>query len=247
MSESNDYIRQRDIPLEVKIRTLVKDIRFNVVGTVSKVSEDGTRIDVTLPYLDCNMQPIILKGIEILRPGTHAIIIKYKPVVGDVALVFAMKDYWAEGQFNHQPEKQVVKAEPYSNVTMKAILVQTNEDNSDATIIDVKDDEIAITAPLKTNITCKDAVTITAESTTDITCKDAVTITAESTTDITCKDAVTVTSESTTDITCKDAVTITAESTTAITCKDDATVDASGKNVSVKAAKVTVNEHLTVE
>ena len=98
---------------------------------------------------------------------------------------------------------------------MKAILVQTNEDNSDATIIDVKEDEIAITAPLKTNITCKDAVTITAESTTDITCKDAVTITAES--------------------------------TTAVTCKDDATVDASGKNIIVKAAKVTVNDHLTVE
>lgn len=215
MSESNAYVRQREIPLDVKLRTLVKDIRFNVVGTVSKVNEDGTRIDVTLPYLDCNMKPIVLKGIEILRPGTHAIIIKYKPVIGDVALVFSMQDYWVEGQFNHQPEKQSVKAEPYSNVTMKAILVQTNEDNSDATIIDVKDDEIDITAPLKTNITCKDAVTITAESTTDITCKDAVTITAES--------------------------------TTAITCKDDATVDASGKNVSVKAAKVTVNEHLTVE
>lgn len=215
MSESNDYIRQRTIPLEVKLRTLVKDIRFNVVGTVSKVNEDGTRIDVTLPYLDCNMQPIILKGIEVLRPGTHNIIIKYKPVVGDVALVFAMQDYWAEGQFDHKPEEQSVKAEPYSNVTMKAILVQTNEDNSDATIIDVKEAEIAITAPLKTNITCKDAVTITAESTTDITCKDTVTITAES--------------------------------TTAVTCKDDATVDASGKNVVVKAAKVTVNDHLTVE
>ena len=199
MSESNDYIRQRTIPLEVKVRTLVKDIRFNVVGTVSKVSNDGTRIDVTLPYLDCNMQPIVLKGIEILRPGTHNIIVKYKPVVGDVALVFAMQDYWPEGQFDHKPEEQSVKAEPYSNVTMKAILVQTNEDNSDATIIDVKEDEIAITAPLKTNITCKDAVTITAESTTDI------------------------------------------------TCKDDATVDASGKNIVVKAAKVTVNDHLTVE
>lgn len=199
MSESNDYIRQRTIPLEVKVRTLVKDIRFNVVGTVSKVNEDGTRIDVTLPYLDCNMQPIVLKGIEILRPGTHNIIIKYKPVVGDVALVFAMQDYWAEGQFDHKPEEQSVKAEPYSNVTMKAILVQTNEDNSEATILDVKEDEIAITAPLKTNITCKDAVTITAES------------------------------------------------TTAVTCKDDATVDASGKNIVVKAAKVTVNDHLTVE
>lgn len=215
MSESNDYIRQRTIPLEVKVRTLVKDIRFNVVGTVSKVNDDGTRIDVTLPYFDCNMQPIVLKGIEILRPGTHNIIVKYKPVVGDVALVFAMQDYWVEGQFDHKPEEQAVKAEPYSNVTMKAILVQTNEDNDDATIIDVKEDEIAITAPLKTNITCKDAVTITSESTTDITCKDTVSITAES--------------------------------TTVVTCKDDATVDASGKNVVVKAAKVTVNDHLTVE
>ena len=199
MSDSNDYVRQRAIPLEVKIRTLVKDIRFNVVGTVSKVNDDGTRIDVTLPYLDCNMQPIVLKGIEVLRPGTHAIIIKYKPVVGDVALVFAMQDYWVEGQFDHQPEKQSVKAEPYSNVTMKAILVQTNEDNSDATIVDVKDDEITITAPLKTSITCTDTVTITAES------------------------------------------------TTKITCKADVTVDASNKNVVVKAAKVAINDHLTVE
>ena len=178
MSESNDYVRQRAIPLEVKIRTLVKDIRFNVVGTVSKVNNDGTRIDVTLPYLDCNMQPVVLKGIEILRPGTHNIVIKYKPVVGDVALVFAMQDYWVEGQFNHQPEKQSVKAEPYSNVTMKAILVQTNEENTDATILDVKEDEITITAPLKTTITCKDAVTITAESTTKITCKENVTVDA---------------------------------------------------------------------
>lgn len=192
MSDSNDYVRQRAIPLEVKLRTLVKDIRFNVIGTVSKVNSDGTRIDVTLPYLDCNMQPVLLKGIEILRPGTHAITIKYKPVIGDVALVFAMQDYWVEGQFNHQPEKQSVKAEPYSNVTMKAILVQTNEDNSDATIVEITEEELKITAPLKTTIVCNDAVTITSKSTTDITCKDAVTITAESTTNISCKDAVTV-------------------------------------------------------
>ena len=199
MSDSNDYVRQRAIPLEVKIRTLVKDIRFNVVGTVSKVNDDGTRIDVTLPYLDCNMQPIVLKGIEVLRPGTHAIIIKYKPVVGDVALVFAMQDYWVEGQFDHQPEEQSVKAEPYSNVTMKAILVQTNEDNSDATTVEITDEALNIKTPLKTSITCKDTVTITAES------------------------------------------------TTKITCKADVTVDASDKNVVVKAAKVAINDHLTVE
>ena len=153
MSDSNDYARQRAIPLEVKFRTLVKDIRFNVVGTVSKVNNDGTRIDVTLPYLDCNMKPVVLKGIEVLRPGTHNIIVKYKPIVGDVALVFAMQDYWVEGQFNHQPEKQSVKAEPYSNVTMKAILVQTNEDNSDATIVEITDKTLNIKTPLKVNVT----------------------------------------------------------------------------------------------
>lgn len=162
MSESNDYIRQRAIPFEVKLKSLIQDIRFNVVGTVSKVYDEGKRVDVTLPYLDCNMKPIVLAGIEVLRPGTHAITIKYSPEVGDVALVFAMQDYWVEGMFSHQPEKQSVKAEPYSNVTMKAILVQTNEDNEDATIVEVAEDAINITAPFPVNITCKDAVTIDA-------------------------------------------------------------------------------------
>ena len=228
---NNEQLRNKSIPFEVKLKYLVQELRFSLIGTVSKVNSDGTRVDVTLPYLDCNLKPVVFQGIEVLRPGTHDLIIKYKPSVGDVAVVLSMQDYWLESKFNQRPEKQSVQAEPYSNVTMKAILVQTNEDNEDATIIDVKEDEIEITAPLKTTITCKDAVTITAESTTDITCKDAVTITAESTTELTCNDTVTAT--------CEKALTV--------TCKDDATIDASNKNVTVKSSKVTINDHLTVE
>lgn len=188
---NNEQLRNKSIPFEVKLKYLVQDLRFSIIGTVSNVNSDGTRVDVTLPYLDCNLKPVVFQGIEVLRPGTHDVIVKYAPKVGDVAIVLSMQDYWLESKFNQQPEKQSVQAEPYSNVTMKAILVQTNESNSDATIVDIKEDEIAITAPLKTTIVCNDTVNIT--------------------------------------------------------CKGDTTLDASNKNVVVKASKVTINDHLTVE
>ena len=159
---TNDYLRQKSIPFAVKLKATVQNFKFNCIGTVSKVNSDGTRVTVTLPYLDSNLKPIQLQGIEVLRPGTHAVQVKYKPSVGDVALVFAMQDYWSEAKFSATPEKQTVKAEPYGNVTMKAILVQTNEDNDKATIIEVKDNELNITTPLKLNVTCEKDITVDA-------------------------------------------------------------------------------------
>lgn len=156
---NNEQLRNKSIPFEVKLKYLVQDLRFSLVGTVSKVNSDGTRVAVTLPYLDCNLKPITFQGIEVLRPGTHNLLIKYKPKVGDVAIVLSMQDYWLESKFNQQPEKQSVQAEPYSNVTMKAILVQTNEDNDDATIIELTDETINIKTPLNVNVTC-DKLTI---------------------------------------------------------------------------------------
>lgn len=156
---NNEQLRNKSIPFEVKLKYLVQDLRFSLVGTVSKVNSDGTRVDVTLPYLDCNLKPIIFQGIEVLRPGTHDLLIKYRPKVGDVAIVLSMQDYWLESKFNQQPEKQSVQAEPYSNVTMKAILVQTNEDNANATIIELTDETLNIKTPLNVNVTC-DKLTI---------------------------------------------------------------------------------------
>ena len=224
-------LREKNIPFEVKLKRLITSMHLNCIGIVADVNSDGTRIDVNLPYLDCNNKKVTIKGVEVLRSGTHLVKVKVKPEVGDVVLLFAQQDYWAEVKFNQQPTPKKIAYDAYNDNTIKALLVQSNEDNEDATLIDIKDDEIEITAPLKTTIVCKDAVTITSESTTDITCKDAVTITAESTTDITCKDAVTAT--------CEKALTV--------TCKDNATIDASGKNVIVKSSKVTINDHLTVE
>ena len=42
---------------------------------------------------------------------------------------------------------------------MKAILVQTNEDNADATIIELTDETLNIKTPLNVNVTC-DKLTI---------------------------------------------------------------------------------------
>lgn len=157
---NNDYIRQRSIPFDVKLRSLVQDIKFNCIGTVSSVNSDGTRVDVTLPYLSANAQPIVLKGIEVLIPGTNAVKVRYKPTEGDVALVFALQDYWAEVEYAHSAERSSVCAEPYSNVTMKAILVQSNKENSDATTIEVTEEEINIKTKLAINVTTEDKLTI---------------------------------------------------------------------------------------
>ena len=177
---NNSMLRQKTIPIDVKLKNLVQKIKFSCVGTVSSVNSDGTRIDVTLPYLDCNMRPIKLKGIEVLRPGTHNIIIKYKPKIGDVALVISTQNCWLEAKYNRTPEQLSTLFEPYSIPTMKAILVQTNEDNSDATTIEVTDKELKVTTPLKFTAVVKDTANITLEKASTITCKADVTVDASS-------------------------------------------------------------------
>ena len=64
---TQDYVRQKALSLEVKLRSLVHSMRFSCVGVVSTVNAEGTRISVTLPYLDSNLKPIILQGIEVLH------------------------------------------------------------------------------------------------------------------------------------------------------------------------------------
>ena len=149
-----DYIREQNIPLEVKLKTLVNDIKFHVVGTVKKVYPSGSRIDVVLPHLTCNMTPVILQGIEVLRIGTSKVQVKYKPNVGDVVIVLAMQNYWSAVKTNVVPAKSDVNAQPYSTVTMKAILVQSNEEPTNATVIDVGDDTISIDTSLNVKLKC---------------------------------------------------------------------------------------------
>ena len=184
-------LRDKAIPFEVKIKQLITAMHLNCIGTVAAVNDDGSRIDVNLPYLDCNEQIVSIKGVEVLRPGTHLVKIKVKPEIGDVVLLFAQQSYWSKVLFGHTPIKATTSCNKYNDATIKAILVQTNEDNDDATLIDIKEDTIEITAPLKTTIVCKDEVNIT--------------------------------------------------------CEASVAVDASDQEVSLKASKVTINDHLTVE
>ena len=227
---NQDYARQRTISADVKIRSLVQEMTFGCVGTVSGVNTKGTRVDVSLPYLDANLQPIILKGIEVVRPGTHALRVVYTPTIGDVVLVFSMQDYWAEVKHNNLPTKRDVYFEPYSTVTMKAIPIQTNEDNAKATIIEVKEDSLNISTPLKVNITCDKQTTVT--------CKDKADVTIEKQTTVICKDKADVTIEKEATVTCKDKTTV--------NCKKDVTLDASNQNIVVKSSKTTINSHLEI-
>lgn len=145
-------LREKTIPFEVKLKRLITNMHLNCIGIVADVNSDGSRIDVNLPYLDCNNKVVTIKGVEVLRPGTNLVKIKIKPEVGDVVLLFAQQEYWAEVAFAQQPTAKKVASDPYNDNTIKALLVQTNEANDNATNIEVTEEEIKINTPLKINI-----------------------------------------------------------------------------------------------
>lgn len=251
---TSNYLRQNGISLDVKLANLIDSFKFNCVGTVQKVNTDGTRIDVVLPSLDANFKPLILKGIEVLRPGTRAVKVVYSPKIGDVALVFSQYEYWDSAKFANVPAPASVAASPYSEPTMKAILVQTNEENPAATLIEITDTDVNIKTPLALNITCekaltlkaKDSVTLTCDSTADVTCKGATTVTTKDTADVTCEKAATLTAKDSLSVSASKELKVTASDKLTISAKGDVSIDASGKNVSIKSAKATINNHLEV-
>lgn len=147
-------LREKTIPFEVKLKRLITNMHLNCIGIVAEVNKDGSRVNVNLPYLDCNNKTVTIKGIEVLRPGTNLVKIKIKPEVGDIVLLFAQQEYWAKVAFAQQPTAKTVAFDPYNDNTIKALLVQTNEDNENATNIEVTDKEINIKTDLKVNVTC---------------------------------------------------------------------------------------------
>ena len=150
---NQDFVRQQSIPLEVKLKSLIQSYRFNCIGTVTEVSSSGDRINVVLPYLDSNLRPRIIKGIEVVRLGSHALEIKYKPVVGDVAFVFAFSDYVSSCIYNDSAKKKSVHFDPYSNVTMKALIVHASDDKAKTTIT-IDDSEVTLDTDLELKVNC---------------------------------------------------------------------------------------------
>ena len=222
-----DYrsIRGQQVSFENKIKSLITEIRFSCIGSVKLVYAEGKRIDVVLPYLTVNNEPIVLKGIEVLRPGTHKVKITYKPEIGDAVLVFAMHNYNGNTQFSPTPlpKDQCPYFELYGNTTMKAILVQTNEVNENAININIEDTSIDITCPSSISISCKDTASIVVDKQAEISCKDTATLTIDKQASVSCKD------------------------TTSISCTKDVTVSASNAKINVTTSELNVNNgHLVV-
>ena len=164
--ENYRALRSEQVSFENKIRSLITEIRFSCIGNVSKVYAEGKRIDVILPYLTVNNEPITLKGIEVLRYGTHKVKISYTPEVGDAVIVLAMQNYNGTTQFSPTPlpRDKCPYFELYGNTTMKAILVQTNEDNEDAINISVNNTDVEVTCPGTITVNCESDVTIDASN-----------------------------------------------------------------------------------
>lgn len=146
-------LREKTIPFEVKLKRIIASMHLNCIGIVADVNNDGSRIDVNLPYFDCNNKVVTIKGVEVLRTGTNLVKVKIKPEVGDVVLLFAQQDYWSEVAFAQQPTAKTVAFDAYNDNTIKALLVQTNEVNENATNIEITNEEINIKTPLKVNVT----------------------------------------------------------------------------------------------
>ena len=160
--EEYERLRKNNISLDNIIKGLITNIRFSCIGNVSKVYGKGKRVDVTLPYMTVNNESITLKGAEVVRPGTHNVKVTYSPEVGDVALVFAMQNYFPSGVFGAlpKPKDQCPFFDKYGNATLKAILVQTNEDNEKAVQIDIGE---------KVSIVCNKEIDIDLENSSSIT------------------------------------------------------------------------------
>lgn len=162
--ENYRNLRSQQISFDNKIRGLITNIRFSCIGSVKSVYAEGKRIDVVLPYLTVNNEPIVLKGIEVLRPGTHKVRITYTPEIGDAVIVFAMQNYNGSTKFapTPLPKNQCPYFDLYGNTTMKALLVQTNEDNEESISIAIDDTKIDITCPDTVTLNCNADVTINA-------------------------------------------------------------------------------------
>lgn len=166
--EEYERLRKNNISVDNIIKGLITNIRFSCIGNVSKVYGKGKRVDVTLPYMTVNNEPIVLKGAEVLRPGTHKVRVVYTPEIGDVAVVFAMQNYYSSGVFGSlpKPKDQCPFFDKYGNSTLKAILVQTNEDNEEAVQISIEE-KVSIVCNKEINIDLKNSSSV------NVNCPDA--------------------------------------------------------------------------
>ncbi len=164
------------------------------VGTITKLYNKGRRADVTLPYLDVNMKPMAIKGIELLRIGTRKVSIFVEPSIGDNVLLFATQHYVASLMFGTLPKAELPNTRNYSTATIKGIVVQPNLENetpAEAYIHIASDGKITMNAPSDINLTIQGNANITVEKDVKVSSKGSITLDATSNNDcnITCNNA----------------------------------------------------------
>lgn len=164
------------------------------VGTITKLYNKGRRADVTLPYLDVNMKPMAIKGIELLRIGTRKVSVFVEPSIGDNVLLFATQHYVASLMFGALPKAELPNTRNYSTATIKGIVVQPNLENetpAEAYIHIASDGKITMNAPSDVNLTIQGNANITVEKDVKLSSKGSITLDATSNNDcsITCNNA----------------------------------------------------------
>lgn len=156
------------------------------VGTIAKIYNKGRRADVTLPYLDVNLKPTIIKGVELLRTGTRKVSIFVEPSIGDNVLLFATQHYVASLIFGAIPKADLPSTRNYSTATIKGLVVQPNTENettADAYIHVANDGKITLNAPADIDLTIQGNANVTVEKdlTAEVKGKVTATVTGDAT------------------------------------------------------------------
>lgn len=147
--------------------TQVEDVIFKHlligVGTITKIYNKGRRADVQLPYLDVNLKPTVIKGIELLRIGTRKVSIFVEPSIGDNVLLFATQHYVASLVFGAIPKADLPSTRNYSTATIKGLVVQPNLENetqSDVYMRISENGKVTINTPDTVDITVNGDVSL---------------------------------------------------------------------------------------
>ena len=143
--------------LSASLSNIVNSRNIINVGIITKVIDENF-INVRLYNTDVGSNPTYISAVRLLHIGTSKMKIKVTPAIGDTVLLLANRDFVEVLENNHDKKSADVLVEPYSKITMQAILISPEEDDNNKTAININEDgNITVETLGKIDISVKDS------------------------------------------------------------------------------------------
>ena len=143
--------------LSALLSNIVNSRNIINVGIITKVIDENF-INVRLYNTDITGNSIYISAVRLLHIGTTKLKIKITPAVGDLVLLLASRDFVEVLETNHDKKAADVLVEPYSKITMQAILFSPEGDDNNKTAISINEDgNITLETLGKIDVSIKDS------------------------------------------------------------------------------------------